>query len=87
MPSSYNPVRIAVLDDYQRVALKYADWSVLQGRATIDVFSDTLLDEQAIVERLKDYDIICSMRERTRFPATLLGQLPKLRWVHFIDRN
>jgi hypothetical protein len=57
--------RIAVLDDYQHVALSLADWSVLDGRATVTVFDDHLADSDAVVERLQPFDIVCVMRERT----------------------
>ena len=72
-------VRIAVLDDYQDVALKYADWSVLPSDTEIQVFRDHLFDEDAIVERLKDFEIVMSMRERTPFPRSLLERLPNLK--------
>ena len=72
-------VRIAVLDDYQDVALKYADWSVLPSDTEIQVFRDHLFDEDAIVKRLKDFEIVMAMRERTPFPRSLLEQLPKLK--------
>ncbi|MCE2463677.1 MAG: D-2-hydroxyacid dehydrogenase family protein [Dehalococcoidia bacterium] len=72
-------MRIAVLDDYQDVALKYADWSVLPSDTKIQVFRDHLFDEDAIVERLKDFEIVMSMRERTPFPRSLLERLPNLK--------
>ncbi|KAH9487036.1 Glyoxylate reductase [Psilocybe cubensis] len=78
---SSQAVQIAILDDYQGVALTSADWSPLNGRATIDVFQDTLHDEDSLVQRLKKYDIICAMRERTKFPRTLLDRLPNLRLI------
>ena len=64
--------RVAILDDYQGVALSSADWTPLQGRVVIDVFRDTILDEDGLVCRLEGYDIICAMRERTKFPRSLL---------------
>lgn len=72
-------MRIAILDDYQHVALKMADWSRVKERATIDIFDDTLLDEDAVAARLEPYAIVCTMRERTRFPASLFSKLPSLR--------
>ncbi|KIP12502.1 hypothetical protein PHLGIDRAFT_97866 [Phlebiopsis gigantea 11061_1 CR5-6] len=75
------PIRVAVLDDYQRVALTFADWSPLHGRVKVDVFTETLHDEDALVERLKPYAIICAMRERTKFPASLLDRLPNLKFI------
>ncbi|KAJ8702480.1 hypothetical protein PTI98_001189 [Pleurotus ostreatus] len=71
--------RVGILDDYQQAALKLADWTPLGNQVTIDVFTDTILDEHLLVERLKDYDIICIMRERTKFFAPLLDKLPKLK--------
>ncbi|KZW02600.1 D-isomer specific 2-hydroxyacid dehydrogenase [Exidia glandulosa HHB12029] len=72
-------VRIAIIDDYQHVALKMADWSRVLERAAIDVYDDTLLDEDAIAARLEPYAIVCTMRERTRFPDSLFKKLPSLR--------
>ena len=57
--------RIAVLDDYQNVALTMADWSVLDGRASVTVFNDHLAEPDAVVARLEPFDIVCVMRERT----------------------
>lgn len=73
--------RIGILDDYQQVALKLADWAPLRDQVTVDVFTDTILDEDLLVERLKDYDIICTMRERTKFFAPILDKLPKLKFL------
>ena len=50
------PVRVAILDDYQGVALRMADWSPLEGRADIAVFRDHLGDADALVERLAPFD-------------------------------
>jgi len=73
-------LRIAILDDYQSVALKYADWSGIREKvAAIDVYTDNIADEDALVERLAPYEIICCMRERTKFYAPLLDRLPRLR--------
>jgi len=71
--------RIAVLDDYQHVARESADWSALPPDSTLEVFSDHLHDEAALVARLRPFHVIVAMRERTPFPRALLGQLPELR--------
>ena len=73
--------RIAVLDDYQRAALSLADWSVLDARATVTVFNDHLADSDAVVERLKPFDIVCVTRERTPMTRTIIERLPKLRMI------
>lgn len=67
----------AILDDYQQVAISMADWSGISGRVRIDSFADHAGD--AVAERLKDYDIVVAMRERTVFDAALLSRLPKLK--------
>lgn len=72
-------MRLAILDDYQQVALTMGDWGAVSKRAEIVVFSDHLHDEDAVAERLADFEIICAMRERTPFPRTLLEKLPKLK--------
>jgi phosphoglycerate dehydrogenase-like enzyme len=75
-------IRIAVLDDWQGVARSSADWDELSRRAEIAFFGDALADEDAAAERLKDFDIIMTMRERTPFPASLIARLPRLRLLN-----
>ena len=58
-------MKVAILDDYQNVALRMADWSSVAKRAEIAVFNDHLADEDALVERLMSFDVVCVMRERT----------------------
>ena len=72
-------MRVAMLDDYQGVALTLADWASLPPGIEVDAFGDHLTDETAIAERLRGFDIVVAMRERTPFPASLLGRLPNLR--------
>jgi phosphoglycerate dehydrogenase-like enzyme len=81
MSSKQERVRIAILDDYQDVALSLADWSVLDARATITVFNDHLADSDAVVERLQPFDIVCVMRERTPLTRTIIERLPELRVI------
>jgi phosphoglycerate dehydrogenase-like enzyme len=73
--------RIAVLDDYQHVALTMADWSVLDGRASVTVFNDHLAEPDAVVARLKPFDIVCVMRERTPLTRTIIERLPRLKLI------
>src|ERR1700726_1189844 len=73
--------RIAVLDDYQNVAISLADWSVLDARATVTVFNDQLADPDAVVERLRPFDLVWVMRERTPMTRTIIERLPKLRMI------
>jgi phosphoglycerate dehydrogenase-like enzyme len=81
MSSKQERFRVAVLDDYQNVAFSLADWSVLDGRATVTVFNDHLVDSDAVVERLKPFDIVCVMRERTPMTRGIIERLLKLRLI------
>src|SRR5262249_60665476 len=81
MNSESNPIRVAILDDYQNVALKMADWSALATRAEIAVFNDHIADPEALVERLSPFDILCVMRERTPLPREVLQRLPRLKLI------
>lgn len=73
--------KIAVIDDFQNVALQFGNWSCLEGLAQVTVFNDHLADEDALVERLLPFNIICVMRERTWFTRSLMARLPNLRML------
>src|ERR1700737_4874897 len=73
--------KVAVLDDYQNVALESADWSVLRDRADITVFQNHLADPDALIERLLPFDVVCAMRERTPLPRNVIDRLPNLKLV------
>ena len=66
MSNNREPFNVAVLDDYQNVALSMADWTALKGRAAVTVFNDHIADVDAVVSRLLPFDIVCVMRERIR---------------------
>src|SRR5262245_26587862 len=70
---------IAILDDYQNVALRMADWSGLQRGHKVVVFNQRLPDLDAVARALAEFDIVGIMRERTPFPRALFEKLPKLR--------
>lgn len=74
--------RIAVLDDWQKVAASSADWSALNAQAEVTFFHDTLFEEDALAARLAAFDILLTMRERTPFPASLIARLPRLRMLN-----
>ena len=73
--------KIAVLDDYQGMALTMADWSPLDGRAEIVVFRDHLRETEALIARLAGFDVVCLMRERTPLTREILERLPRLRLI------
>jgi phosphoglycerate dehydrogenase-like enzyme len=78
-PTELYPLRVAILDDYQNVARRFADWALLPPGTDVHAFRDHLTEEGALAARLADFDVIVAMRERTPFPATLLERLPRLR--------
>jgi phosphoglycerate dehydrogenase-like enzyme len=75
--------RIAILNDWQNVALSSVDWTVLPADADITVFNEALPeDEAARAKAIEDFEIICLMRERTAFPRSLLERLPNLKLLN-----
>ena len=73
--------RCALLDDYQNVALKLADWEQLKGEVDVRVYNESLGDEANVIRTLKDCSIVCLMRERTLFPRAVFEGLPELKLV------
>ena len=71
--------RVAVLDDWQRVARTSADWSPLAARADVSFFETPFADEDDAARRLAEFEIILVTRERTPFPSSLVARLPRLR--------
>jgi phosphoglycerate dehydrogenase-like enzyme len=70
---------IAILDDYQNVALSMADWSSLQKNHKIVPFKERLSDVETAARTLAEFDVIGIMRERTPFQRALFEKLPNLR--------
>lgn len=70
--------KIAILDDYAKSALEIADWASLTGFEAV-AFDDNLVEPDALVARLADFEVVCAMRERTPFPAAVFERLPKLK--------
>jgi phosphoglycerate dehydrogenase-like enzyme len=71
--------RVAILDDYQNVARRMADWASLPAGTEVVVFADHLKEIGAVAARLADFDAVVAMRERTAFPRALLERLPRLK--------
>jgi phosphoglycerate dehydrogenase-like enzyme len=71
--------RIAVLDDWQRVARGSADWTQLEARADVRFFTDPFASEDEAAAALAGFDIILALRERTPFPRSLVDRLPNLK--------
>ncbi|MFC1899968.1 D-2-hydroxyacid dehydrogenase family protein [Chloroflexota bacterium] len=72
-------MKIAILDDYQNVALKSADWSSLPEECEVEVFTEHFSSPNIVKERLRDFEVIVAMRERTPFSRDILAGLPGLK--------
>src|SRR5476651_2355743 len=72
-------IHCAILDDYQHVALSFADWSLLKERVEMQVLSEHIADETELAAAIIDAEIVIIMRERTPFSASLLARLPNLK--------
>ena len=72
-------VQIAVIDDWQNVASGVVDWSVLDAVGQVHFLHDYPADTATMVDRLKGFEVICLMRERSTFDKALLQGLPKLK--------
>ena len=73
--------KVAILDDYQKVALRMAPWGDLSDRLSISVFHDHVAQTGALAERLSGFDAVVLNRERTRFGPEILDALPRLRFI------
>lgn len=71
-------LRIAILDDYLKVAQSLADWKSLDASV---VFFHNYIEPQKLAQTLADFEVVVAMRERTRFPAELLDTLPNLKLI------
>jgi phosphoglycerate dehydrogenase-like enzyme len=87
MEFSMTKARCAVLDDYQNVALKMADWSAIADRVDIHPFHEHLDGEDALVAAIGGCEILVVMRERTPLPASLLARLPRLQLIVTTGRH
>jgi len=74
-------IRVAILDDYIDVARTLVDWSPVDALAEVVVFTHKLTGEDEFVQALADFDIICTLRERSAFSAALLARLPRLKYI------
>src|SRR6478752_938956 len=72
-------LRCAILDDYLNLALSVADWSKIDDRVDVTVFNQPFTSSEAAASALKDFEIICAMRERTPFPRAMFASLPGLK--------
>ena len=74
-------IKVAILDDYQNVTHKFADWSLLSAKIDLNIINEYIGNDNNLSEQLKDYDVLCLMRERTPLPKELINKLPNLKLV------
>jgi phosphoglycerate dehydrogenase-like enzyme len=79
-------LKIAILDDYARVALDSADWSLLPAGAEVTVFDRHLSEEEAATALLP-FDVLCTVRERMALPRSLIERLPRLRLMTIVGMS
>jgi phosphoglycerate dehydrogenase-like enzyme len=73
--------RVAVLDDYQRVALSLGPWRQLDPSIEVTCFHDHVDDREQLINRLHPFDAVVAMRERTALGRDVLSCLPGLRLI------
>ena len=79
MPQTY---KLALLDDYQKVALRMADWDRLKKRGIeITVFHEAFKSIDEAAQKLAPFEILGLLRERTAFPRALIERLPNLKFM------
>lgn len=74
-------MKVAILDDYQKVALNFADWTRIQASCEVVQFDRNLGSVDEAAAALADFDVICLMRERMPVPAGLIERLPRLKLI------
>src|SRR6185437_9314334 len=72
-------VKAAILDDYQNVAMKFADWSPFKKDVDVKVFTDPIGGPDAVIKALQGFAVVMMMRERTPFPRKVIEGLPDLK--------
>jgi D-3-phosphoglycerate dehydrogenase len=75
------PLKAAILDDYQNVALTAADWSPVKGEVDLTVFNEGFGSPDTLAAALQDFAIVCLMRERTVFGKAVIDALPHLKLI------
>jgi phosphoglycerate dehydrogenase-like enzyme len=76
-------MKVAILDDYLRCSRELADWSRVESRADITVFTEPLGTPERVVAALRDFEVLCLMRDRTPLSAATLAHLDRLAYITF----
>ena len=74
-------MKLAILDDYQKVALNAADWTLVRAKCDVTAFNKAFANSDEAAKALRPFDVLCLTRERTDFPSSLLVRLPNLKLI------
>ncbi len=74
-------IKVAVLDDYQNVTHKFANWKALDTKIELHIIDKYIGVDKNLVEQLMDFEVLCLMRERTPLTEDLINKLPNLKLV------
>ena len=74
-------LKVAILDDYQKVSEQFINIEKLSGKYEIKIFSEPFVDEADALEQLSDFEALLVMRERTPITKNLIENLTKLKFI------
>ena len=74
-------IKVAILDDYQNISMKYIESIKLKNKYEFKVFNEPFLNNDEIVSKLKDFEVLMIMRERTPITKTLISSLKNLKLI------
>tara|TARA_B100000401_G_scaffold155911_1_gene104097 strand:- start:427 stop:1377 length:951 start_codon:yes stop_codon:yes gene_type:complete len=74
-------LKVAIIDDYQNVAQEFIDLKNLSSKYDIEIFSDPFENEDDAIEKLKEFEALLIMRERTTISSNLIKSLKKLKYI------
>ena len=74
-------LKVAILDDYQNISQNFLNLKELSRRYEFKVFSEYFLNEEEAIEKLKDFEALLIMRERTKITKNLISNLKKLKYI------
>jgi phosphoglycerate dehydrogenase-like enzyme len=74
-------LKVAILDDYQKVSEQFINIEKLSGKYEIKIFSEPFVDEADALEQLSGFEALLVMRERTPITKNLIENLTKLKFI------
>ena len=74
-------LKVAILDDYQNISQNFLNLKELSRKYEFKVFSEYFLNEEEAIEKLRDFEALLIMRERTKITKNLISNLKKLKYI------